>query len=438
MIMQLRDNIRHAAWMLILPFIFLLYSNTFEGFSAVTQEHNVVAEADSAYYTLLIQDFHLSHRYGDEYNTVNRGFGDRAQKHKIHHILYAMTAGVIYKALAPVYRSLGLSDNQVLFAINALLSCLNIVLLHVLLRRFKIDTARSILLLVFYSFSLSTWIYGSVPESWTLSATLVLLFLILHFTETIHPFVLALFIGISMLNNIFLISLYLFLFIALFLRYAESKTAFIAYSALSLFIIVGAWASLMFGLSLFDESLSPRNYINYTLWFRGFMSDPHPFYELTTWKMIVSNLYINSVLSNQPDPRVPPAALLTTLKGGTMGLVSTITYASIMLVLAVKAIGRYKRECAAAKRRAADILKKEEVQLLAYCLLWALLTLNIYAAGGILYSTVMVPAMVLLVGKILDPERKYQTALLAVAVFTVVVNNIDQIMIFRKALQESL
>ncbi|HEU0054787.1 MAG TPA: hypothetical protein VFQ39_16485, partial [Longimicrobium sp.] len=128
--------LRGRAWLLLLllPVAFAVYAGSFSAFPVIERTHSVLGDADAANFAVLLRDFDLGHRYGNEYAAQHRGLGDNAQKHKIHHVLYALAGSAVHRVAAPVYRALGIPQARALYAVNALVAVANLVLLATLLR----------------------------------------------------------------------------------------------------------------------------------------------------------------------------------------------------------------------------------------------------------------------------------------------------------------
>ncbi|MCI0525908.1 MAG: hypothetical protein L0Y56_00440, partial [Nitrospira sp.] len=119
--MQLWGIGRQRFWIVLLPIAFLVYSLSFSDIAIIKQRHSVLGDADAANFMILIEDFNLSEKYGNEYNTENRSLGDIAQKHKVHHVLYAIVGSIIYKIFLTVYQLLGVPSDKALYSVNAFL-----------------------------------------------------------------------------------------------------------------------------------------------------------------------------------------------------------------------------------------------------------------------------------------------------------------------------
>ncbi|MEO6667645.1 MAG: hypothetical protein ABIO65_12860 [Nitrospiria bacterium] len=426
-------TVRRHLWIIILPVAFLVYATSFSGIPILEQRHSVLAEADSASFRLLIQEFDLSRQYGDQYNMDHRSLGDIAQKHKIHHALYVIVASLIYHGFAGLYEFMGVPAGYALYSINALLAVCNIVLLAVLLRWFHGDRLNRFGYLALYAFSLSTWIYGSVPESWTFSATLILGFLLIFYVYRPHVSVLAVYIGVAMLNNVLLGSLLLFPVLeagCVSRRFGEfARTVGVGGA------ITGAtWLAALSGLSVFDGSFRPDEFLRYTRWFKQYLAYGLSLWDPYVWKVVVSNLFINTVVSHQSDPAVPQQALLSTIRESYLGLGATLAYLGLAVVGVVGVGRRFAREVGGV-RSLRELLGRDDLQLAVYCLTWMGLTLVLFPPAAFLYSTAVVPLVVVLIARGLQPERASHALWLYAAVAAVILNNTSQVVIFRNALR---
>lgn len=427
---------RHYLWVSILPISFVVYSISFNDRPIIDRRHSVLAEADAANFALLVRDFSLTRVYGDPYNTDQRSLGDTAQKHKIHHVLYAMVAGYSYKLVRAGYATLGLSAHQALYSMNALITCLNIFLLFLLLKRFNPHRNPPVLFLVFYAGSLSTWLYASVPESWPFTATLVLSFLLLVYSERVRSAVLAGLIGVAMLTSITLGALLVLVGVTE-ARRASAVLAFVKRMVPLVLITLGVWLSGLSILSLFDETLRPDRFAAYTLWFKAYVAADLPFYSPYVWKSILTNLFINSVVSNQANPQVPQEALLYTIQGSWLGLATTFLYLALMTVVAARAF-RVFRATATSRGWPMALLEDDSFYLIIYCGVMVIVTLLLCYCGAFLYSTVVVPLLTIMICRFIDMTKRWQSVLFGAALILLLVNNLMQVLRFRVALADML
>ena len=421
-----------VGWVFFLLAVFIIYSNSFNVFPEIGRRHDVLADADMASYMLLVQDFELSREYGNKYALEGRTAHDIAQKHKIHHILYVGFASLIYSVLDPAYRALGISSNQVFYSINAFIVCINLVLFSLLLRHFNHYRNPEFPFIILYAAALSTWIYASVLDSWPFSLTLTLGFLVLRQKARVPYVVQAVLIGFGMLNNVTLASLLFFVLLDRF-RETHSVRALVRSGAVSVVVTFASWALFLTALSVFDEGFRPDRFVAYTVWFKENLSFTLPVYSLYMWESVVTNLFINSVTSSQPDPRVPQEALLFTIRGGGLGVVATLLYVALLGVSGFRAL-RAIRDSVQQGGGMRGILANDSLDLLAYSVLWIFITAFLHYAGAFLYAVLVTPLMLISISRFIDLRRRASRMLFYSALAAIVVVNIDQIRQFREAL----
>ena len=425
-----RARLRRHAWLLLLPVAFAVYSTSFAGVPVIERRHSVLGDADAANFAVLLRDFRLGHRYGNEYAAQHRGLGDNAQKHKIHHVLYAAVGGALYRAAAPVYRLAGAPAGRALYAVNALVAIANLLLLAALLRRANPAGNPVFPFLLFYAAALGTWVFSSVPESWPFSATLVLGYLLLLLRRPVRPAAMGAVLGGVMLNNVFLAALGVPLALALYAAGGARRMA--RGAAVAAAAAVAAWAGGLAVLSAWDGSFRPDRFVRFTLWFRQFTGADLPPTDPYVWKSAATNLFVNSVVSQQPDPRVPQETLLATLRGGGVGLAATLAWAALACAAAVLLARALRAELRARGPRAAAADPGAAAAL--WCGVMLGVTVVLFYPSGFLYSTVVLPAMAVALCRALDLRAPWQRALLYATLALMLANNLEQVVRFRAAL----
>lgn len=417
-------------WAILLTIVFFTYAGSFSNIPIIEEKHSVLADSDAANFALLVREFGFSKRFGDEYKTAQRTEGDVAQKHKIHHVLYAITASGIFTALQPLYRAVGLPADRAVYGVNALIGCLNIIVLALLIRRLNPNGNPIWPFLVLYAFTLNVWIYSAVPESWPFTSLLVMTFL-LSLTR-LKPFLAGALLGIFLLNNIFLSLMFIILSLEI-ARRSKSVQEWLRTSIVAGAIAVATWAVGMLALSSFDPSLSPVNFIRFTFWFRDYASPGRlPLYDPYVGMSVLSNTFVTSVVSNQPDAFVPQEAMLYTLQGGWLGRVATLSWLALAAVVLAPAMYRLARADRA--RMAAMVRDDHSWDLVVLCAVWAAFTWVVFYASGFLYSMAIVPLFAALLCRHLDFRRRTHMVLCLATVLLIVINNIDQITQFRATL----
>jgi hypothetical protein len=406
---------------------------SFRHYSIIDRKHSVLADADASNFKMLVEEFGFSRRLGDQYNAHNRGIGDNAEKHKIHHVLYAMVAHPIYRVARGLERLAGGSGDRAVYDVNAVITCLNVVLLALLLRVGNLAAPTALPFLALYAFSLSTWLYASVPESWPFSASLVLIFLLALERRQIPLFGLAALLGLFMLNNFALGALYLLLGLRVFAD--EPKVGAACRRLVGAGILtLAVWLGSLTILGLFDSGLRPDRFFHFTFWFRQYVAAGLPPWSPYVWKSVLSNLFVNSFASHPGDPSVPQEAFKLTLQSG-----SGLGIASVAAVLAFLGLtgARFGAHLRTAWRNGGwrnALRSGNAVTPAAWALIMVAVTIVLYYGSGFLYSTVVVPAVLLVAGRVLDLRRPADRWIVYGTLIAVVANNVTQVLAFRAAL----
>ena len=418
-------------WLIVLCTAVFVYAVSFASFSVIENKHDVLADADTSEYVFLLKNFRIDKQIGNPWKVQHRSTADTAQKHKVHHVVYAAVGHAGYEMLAPVYDFLGWGRNRAVFGVNAIIAGINIILLAMLLRRNNPNSNTVLPFVLFYCIALSTWIYSSVPESWPFSATLVLLFFLLLEKRPLRPMYLGVTIGLIMLNNVYLAALLILLVFAI-ARDACNFTYFLRDIVIAGGTAAFAWLGGLTVLSCFDVAFRPDEFVRYTLWFKQFVYLGLPRTDPYVWKAAITNLFINSFVSNQPDPKLPMEALQITLSTSVMGTVATIAYVAVVCV----AFWGFIRSFSDGLRLkgARSLLDDPSVLPILWCVCMLAVTVMLYYASGFLYSTIVVPILIVLFCRHLDLKIFWQRLLFYTTLIVIMSNNIDQIVKFRDAL----
>jgi hypothetical protein len=419
------------AW-LLLPVAFLaLYLVSFTGFPVIERAVSVVGEADAASYSILYREFELDTPIGNPFNLDGRSLADVAQKHKLHHVVSAAAGHGIYVAAAPVYRLLGMPDGWAVYLPGALVGALNIVLLALLLRGDNPHGNSVVPFVVLYGVSLSPWLYAAVPDSWPLTTALFLGFLVLARNERIPMFSLAALLGLFMLNNMAIAALVGVLWLREW-RSAPVGVRLLARSAGALVVVLATWLAGLTGLSFFDPGFRPDHYWAFSRWFRDYMGATLPLTDPYVWKSVISNLLVNGVTTNQPDPNMPQEAMMATLRSSRLGAAAIVALAGLLLAATIRLV----RYALAAAREAGlrTALTDPAVFPALWCLVMIVVTVAIYYGGGFTYAALTTPMLAALLCRHLDLRRPVERVLVWAAVAVIVINNLDQVRQFRAAL----
>jgi hypothetical protein len=418
-------------WLLLLPVVLIVYAASFSTFPIIEREHSILGDADAANYVLLLQTFRIDRKLGNEWNPANRTVGDIAQKHKVHHVVYAVAGSALYRVLRPVYGLFGLPRDQAVYAVNAVFAALNLVLLWLLLRRRNPRRNPIAPFLLFYAAALSTWVVSSVPESWPFSATLVLLLLLLLRRRPLRPALLGAALGVLMLNNVFLAALGLLIFLEV-LREGGSLGLTVRRTAIAAAMSLVTWLGALTALSVFDHGFRPDEFVRYTIWFKQLTGKDLPVTSPYVWKSASTNLLVNSIVSNQPDPRVPQEALQSTLQQSPLGMAAIIAWVVVLAVAGIAFLrllwlgwqnGRWR-----------GVIETRSLDAAVWCVTMFMITAVLFYSSGFLYSTVVVPVLALFLCWNLDLRKPWQAVLFGLLLVLMVVNNTQQVLAFRDAL----
>lgn len=428
---QAKPRLNRALWLLLLP-LAVLYGLSFRDLPIIDRKHSVLADADAANFKLLVEQFGLSRKMGDEYDAVHRGIGDNAQKHKIHHILYAMAARPVYLAARGIARLGGGSGERAIYSVNALFTCVNIVLLVVVLRGMNPHGNPVLPFVALYALSLSTWLYASVPESWPFSGGLVLLFLLVLQRDLLRPLPAAVLVGVIMLNNVALGSLMVLLWLRLLKDGRRWRQVMVDGGFLGV-VALTTWLAGLTVLGLFDPSLGPANFVRYTLWFRQFVAANMSVVSPYLWKSVLTNLFVNSIASHQSDPSVPQEALKYTLQQSVLGTVTVLSVVAFYALVALR-LARTVRERATAEGWRSALLGDPSLWPAAFAAVMVAVTIALYFGSGFLYSTTVLPCVMLTAARFLNLKRPLDRRLVYGVLVLVVLNNTSQVLVFRHAL----
>jgi hypothetical protein len=418
---------------LLLPVVFLaLYLVSFTGFAAIERTVSIVGEADAASYRILYREFELDTPAGNPFNLDGRTLADVAQKHKLHHVGSAATGHAIYVLAAPVYRLLGMPEGWAVYLPGALVGAINIVLLALLLRADNPNGNSVIPFAVLYGVSLSPWLYAAVPDSWPLTAALFLAFLLLARNERLPMFGLAMLLGFFMLNNMAIATLVGVLWLREW-RAGPLSIRLLGRSAGALVVVLATWLAGLTLLSLFDAGFRPDHYWAFSRWFRDYMGATLPLTDPFVWKSVVTNLFVNGVTTNQPDPNMPQEAMLETLRSSRLGAAAIGALAGLLLTATVRL---FTHALAAARNGGLRaMLTDPGVFPALWCLVMIVVTVAIYYGGGFTYAALTTPMMAALLCRHLDLRRPVERALVWAAVAVIVINNLDQVRQFRAVLE---
>jgi hypothetical protein len=418
-------------WWLLVPVLAgILYAVSFRDFPVIDRQHSVLGDTDAAQFVLLVREFRLNRKFGDEYRFRGRTAEDIAQKHKVHHVLYAAAGHALYLVGRPVVIALGGNERDMVYAVNAVFGAVGLLFLGLLLRAL-VPGQPIIPYLILAALSLSPWLTASVPESWTFTATLTLMVLWLLVVVRIHWLAAAALLGVLMLSNFTMAALLVVVGMRLVADDPDLRRVVLR-SAAAAGVTFGIWLGLLWVLSFWDSSFRPDHFIAYTVWFKNFIGAPVPLTDPYPWLSLSTNLFVNSILSHQSNPLVPQEALKATLLHSPLGTVATLAWVAVALLAVVRLARRLQ---ASLRMPLPEAIRAQPLLYPAvYVAVVTVMLLFLNRHGGFLYSVPVVPLLVLLVAGHLDLSRRREQFLFGAFLVLLVVNNVDQVLEFRSTL----
>jgi len=423
---------RLAPLAVIVALATFVYAKSFSQFPVLEQRHSVLGDADAAAFVPLVRDFELTRPAGDEYRVQGRTINDVAQKHKIHHLMYAAVAHGLYRGIGAPLSALGVSERAILYSVNAIIGAVALVLLWVLLGTVNPHGNARWPFVLMTAGSLSMWLYAAMPESWPFSGVLVLLTLLILAKSWLPWWGTAIWIGVAMLNNMTLAMLLVPLGMQL-VALDPRPGRVVARSAVASVLAFGVWLGSLWCLSFWEPDLRPDHYFGYLVWFRQFVGEPLPPLAAYNWKVVISNLFFTTLVSNQGDPYVPQDAIRLTLQQSTLGVVATL---AVMVFLAL--IGW--RTLATVRAGLGDgglpgLIRREPVLMAAvYVVVDFFVILLMYPEAAFLYSVAIVGLYSVMAIRVFDLRRRADLIVLGVTLVLLLVNNTVQVLRFRSAL----
>jgi hypothetical protein len=215
-------------------------------------------------------------------------------------------------------------------------------------------------------------------------------------------------------------------------RSAPVGVRLLARSAGALVVVLATWLAGLTGLSFFDPGFRPDHYWAFSRWFRDYMGATLPLTDPYVWKSVISNLLVNGVTTNQPDPNMPQEAMMATLRSSRLGAAAIVALAGLLLAATIRLV----RYALAAAREAGlrTALTDPAVFPALWCLVMIVVTVAIYYGGGFTYAALTTPMLAALLCRHLDLRRPVERVLVWAAVAVIVINNLDQVRQFRAAL----
>lgn len=414
--------------------VFLLFSWSFSGLPALERAvGSVVGETDVGAYVIIYREFTLGGKLGDEYRIEGRGNRDMAEKHRIHHVVAAAAGRAITAVTTPPLRWLGIDPARAAFLVSPLFVVFNIFLLARLLTATNPHGNPVWPFLLFYVASLATWLYGSMPDSWPVTSTFLLLLLVALRKPTMSPYLVATAVGLVMLNNMAISSFAGLIWLRLWQDgFRGVRLAAHVVGVFATAIVV--WLVSLLGLSLIDPVFRPDHVMAYSVWFRDLVGATLPLTDPYVWKAIIAGLYLNSIVANPVDPNVHVEALRDTIERGGLGLIALIAAVLLLGLTAFRWVQQVRRSRGEGVAWMTLLTRPAEWPL-AFAAGMAVVTLALFYPGGFTYAVLVIPCLALVMGRLLDLRRPLDRVIMSAALVLIVANNLTQVLSYREHLR---
>lgn len=232
---------------------FANYASTFiKHGTSLGSRSDVVLDADTGPFTLLLTQWQLGRVYGDASNHVDRSVGDQAEEHKIKHVLLPLA----FSPLVDGIELVGVSPFVAAKLVGAFSGALVVFLCGFLLMRNGADPQTVLFSAITVGVAPGLWLYSSLPESWTFSGALLLCALSVQLLWPARAGTLGVFVGIAMLNNLLFGLLAVLPFLRKIRLSGELRAATGGAVKCGLFALA-TWAVALTLLSLSDPALRP-------------------------------------------------------------------------------------------------------------------------------------------------------------------------------------
>ena len=409
----------------------MIYPLTFWDRPVIRQQVDAIMEADASDYVRLL----LASRWRLFFDTPGETQLPKRELRKVvHHVAYFPVAEGLTRTLMLLATPLGgLSPLGAIYAVNGVLTALNVVLFTLLLQRS--GAGASLVFVLLYACALSTWVYAAVPDTWVLSGTLVLLTLLAASAWPHRPGLVsagvALGVGLFMLNAFTLACLTLVL-VPRLARASTTLPELILRAVGACLLSFLGWTVALHVLGRSQPAFAPLGFANDTLEFRsGFVGDFGPLSPLR-WGFSFVQMFILSVIANQDRLNFSGLTIVRTAVNVPFGTMGVLLYLGVLAVLGWRLAGdvlhAVRRGCTRA------FLSQEHVGWALFVGAWYVVgTVSSYA-DVILYSPAVLPVFVLLMARYVGTATPAMRALSWGAAALVAINSVEQILRFRALL----
>ena len=398
-------------------------AGTFSRFPVFDQATDVVMAADSSDYIRLIVGSRWLALFDESSGDVLSG---EERRKVVHHILYFPVTEVLIRMSMGVAAPFGgVGRRGALFAANAVLTALNVIIFSVLLHR--LGRGRSIAFVLLYACSLSTWVYGALPDTWVLSGTLALLVLLMVVVGVPATIVSAA-VGLFMLNT-FTLGCALLTLVPRFVRESTTVCQFALRVAMAIGTTLLVWIGTLQALGSIQPLFGVQNFLWLTIDFGQNISQRWSLLSPVRWGFAFVQMFILSVISNQEFLNFGGLTIVRTLANVPFGTAGVLLYVTLLAIAAY----RIGRELPRATTRGAmrSFLSEEHFGFALFILAFYASKTAGAALDAVLYSPVVLPAFTLWLARHVDTTSPTTRTVSWAAGILIAINSTAQVLWFR-------
>lgn len=377
-----------------------LYLVTFATVPRLATTDDVIGDADSAAYTLLLTEWSLGRHYGDARRPLPHSTGDRAQEHKIKHVLTPLLYAPVVSLGRSIFTRLGVAPADAttlgVKLPGAIVGAASLAVVGVILLLLAVHPLRVLWVCALLTFAPGVWIYAAIPESWPLSGLLTLLALWAFLRWPTRTWPLAVITGLAMVNCAVLGLVSLLPLIAAAVGYRPWPRRWA--DALPLvappLVAASVWATLLTLLSVADPDLRPDRVVAYLRFFPSLLPpEALPRWSLPMLTVSLEQWWLTPLASLQANTYLVGWGLAHTMRESWTGPLSIV----MVLVLWATAVLGWLR------RGASDPGRRRPVAMLALITtaLWLVLHQG-SAISMLLYAPVLLPLTLILLALLLE------------------------------------
>jgi hypothetical protein len=343
------------------------------------------------------------------------------RRKSVHHIGYLFVASAIIQ----IAKATGVFDGvEAIWLVSPLIGCINFLLafklfLTILPRR---DLAWPSALM--YALVPGTWTYASMPESWVLSGTAVLLVLNMR-DRQIPRLMVGLLIGTLMLSNFLLLLLAALMYIR-----RDSEIARVVDIAVVILTALACWITLLLLLGLtLSPDFFPHRFFQLTIDFKNIFPENLKVYSPMRWLYNGTNLLVLPMILNQGELNFGRWALMDTGLKFPLGTLAVISLITLWAMGIMRIVGMVKHM----PESAAELFLGKKIGEWFYLFL-------VFAAAGMalyyesfIYSSMVCPILFTITLRGFPPSDRTRTGLWILALIWVL-NAAQQMATFRRGI----